>query len=153
MLEDIPQRIKKKREKDKLKRIDLAKLAGIDVSWISRIERGQAIPSVSVAIRIARALKDKEEDYKNWAIEARLKKDEERSKKRSLIYHSPLSADEIEVTLKKREDEINKLWEEEVINKNLLERLNIAAAGPVKLDFKAKESILKQLGLLEKDKK
>ena len=62
----IPQRIADRRKRRKLAGYQLAKKAGISPSYLSLIERGHKLPSVEVAVRIARALGDREELYRAW---------------------------------------------------------------------------------------
>lgn len=55
----IGRNIKKAREKAKKTQEELAKSAGIHVSYLSRIERGVVNPSVEVLENIAKSLKIK----------------------------------------------------------------------------------------------
>jgi len=67
---------------------------------MTKIEGG-SIPSIPIVLNIAKELKEDEEEYIKIVNEEKLKKDREMAKKRELIYHFPLSADEIEKILKR----------------------------------------------------
>ena len=101
MTETFGNKIRKLRESIPLTRQELSSQIHIDVSWISRIESNLAVPSITIATRLAQALRANEEEFKNWALEDKLKKEKEKQKKRDLVYHSPLSADDIEMILHK----------------------------------------------------
>jgi transcriptional regulator with XRE-family HTH domain len=142
----LGEKIKRRRKERKLSQIALAKLAGVSSPWITKIERG-SLPSLPVVLNIVRALEDPEEEYVTLFREAKSKKELDLAKKRQLVYHSPLSGDDIEEIVN-----INKLFEEEVIKKRRLEEIGLAAAGPVRLDIKTKIEILKQLKILKSKK-
>ncbi len=75
-------------------------MAKVSPTWITKIEGG-SIPSIPIVLNIAKVLKEDEEEYIKIVNEEKLKKDREMAKKGELIYHSPLSADEIEKILKR----------------------------------------------------
>lgn len=52
--------------------IELARRAAVSPSYISLIEHGEKLPSEEVAVRIARALGEREELYRVWAATARM---------------------------------------------------------------------------------
>lgn len=97
-------RVRQRRKKLRLSQIELAKMAKVSPTWITKIEGG-SIPSIPIVLNIAKALKEDEEEFIKLVNEEKLKKDREMAKKRELIYHSPLSADEIEKILKREINE------------------------------------------------
>jgi transcriptional regulator with XRE-family HTH domain len=52
--------------------MELARRAGVSPSYVSLIEHGEKIPSEEVAVRIARALDEREDLYRVWAVTARM---------------------------------------------------------------------------------
>lgn len=52
--------------------IELARRTGVSPSYISLIEHGEKLPSEEVAVRIARALGEREETYRVWVATARM---------------------------------------------------------------------------------
>lgn len=59
---EVGRRIKAARRKTDLTQVEVAKQAGIHVSYYSRIERGEENPSVEILENIAKALKVKSSD-------------------------------------------------------------------------------------------
>lgn len=95
--------VKNKRKELNLSLRKLGEKAGVDPGWIAKIEKGE-LPSPIIAIKLARALSEDEDKFRDWVIKEKLDKRSEFDKKRELIYHSPLSAEEIEKILKKAEN-------------------------------------------------
>ena len=52
--------------------LKLARRAGVSPSYVSLIEHGEKVPSEKVAVRLARALDDREDLYRAWAATARM---------------------------------------------------------------------------------
>ncbi len=52
--------------------LKLARRAGVSASYVSLIEHGEKVPSERVAVRLARALGDREDLYRAWAATARM---------------------------------------------------------------------------------
>jgi DNA-binding XRE family transcriptional regulator len=52
--------------------MELARRSGVSPSYVSLIEHGEKTPSEDVAVRIARALGDREDVYRVWAATARM---------------------------------------------------------------------------------
>jgi transcriptional regulator with XRE-family HTH domain len=95
--------VKNKRKKLELSLRELGKLSGVDPGWISKIENGE-IPSPIIAIKLARALEEDENIFRDYVINSKLTKRKDFDKKRHVVYHSPLSADDIERILQKEID-------------------------------------------------
>ena len=92
--------VKNKRKTLELSLRELGKLSAVDPGWISKIENGE-IPSPIIAIKLARALGEDENKFRDFVINSKLSKRQEFDKKRHLVFNSPLSADDIEIILKK----------------------------------------------------
>ena len=63
----IPRRIRSKREERGLAAYQLARMVGISPSYLSMIESAQKLPSITVATRLAKVLRDDPELYRAWA--------------------------------------------------------------------------------------
>ncbi|MCU0253409.1 MAG: helix-turn-helix domain-containing protein [Acidobacteria bacterium] len=69
---DLHRRIRTLRLRRGMTGLELARRAGVSPSYVSLIEHGEKVPSERVAVRIAQALDEREEDYRVWAATARL---------------------------------------------------------------------------------
>ena len=69
---DLHRRIRTLRLRRGLTGMELARRAWVSPSYVSLIEHGEKIPSEEVAVRIARALGEREDVYRVWAATARM---------------------------------------------------------------------------------
>jgi transcriptional regulator with XRE-family HTH domain len=69
---DLNRRIRTLRLRRGMTGMELARRSGVSPSYVSLIEHGEKTPSEDVAVRIARALGDREDVYRVWAATARM---------------------------------------------------------------------------------
>lgn len=69
---DLHRRIRTLRLRRGLTGMELARRAGVSPSYVSLIEHGEKTPSEEVAVKIARALGEREDLYRVWAATARM---------------------------------------------------------------------------------
>ncbi len=68
----LHRRIRTLRVRRGLTGLELARRVGVSPSYVSLIEHGEKVPSEDVAVRIARALEDREDLYRVWSAMARM---------------------------------------------------------------------------------
>ena len=115
--------IRVRRKEKKLTQQELANLAGVSSTWITKIEDGH-LPSLPVLIAIAEALGDNKKKYVDLFNEQISAKSQYYQMMRRLFYHPSSTIEELEAQLELAEEILNKIKNEiakkkEQIKKNV----------------------------------
>jgi ribosome-binding protein aMBF1 (putative translation factor) len=96
--------IRSARERLRMSRAELAKRVRRDYTTIVKVEKNQRLPSALLASRMEEALSLKPGDLLNHVLQQKERTNQEREKKREIVYKSTLTASEIEKVLRRHEE-------------------------------------------------
>lgn len=69
---NFSERIRKKRKELGYKGFEFAKKVGINAPYLCQIERYGRVPSVKIALKLAKALGEDPKEYVLWSVKARI---------------------------------------------------------------------------------